>query len=120
MSRQTELSTECGSTPRRHSCAVGTMSQRNERGEGFRRSSLRRSSFTDNLDSLTRSMSATLSLVHRRSSFSNSLDFGDFQLKLDKNIVQAAICRQYQDQTITVRFKMKYLGINTVLLTDMM
>ena len=102
MSRQAQPLTESASTARRHSCAVTNWSQGHKKEEGLRRSSLRRNSLADNLDSLTRSMSAKLSLVHRRSSFSSSLDLGDFQLTVDKNIVQAALCRRYQDQTIKV------------------
>ena len=102
MSSQTQLSTECDPIPRRHSIAVGIRSWSQGQPKD---DSLRRSSFTDSLNSLTRSMSAGLSLVQRRTSRSSSFDFGDSQLLVDKNLVQAALCRRYQDQTIKVGCK---------------
>ena len=87
---------------RRHSCAVGNWLQGQTEDEGLkRRSSLRRPSLAD-LDSLTRSMSAKLSFVQRRSSFSSSLELGDVQLTVDKKVVQEALCRHYHDSSVKV------------------
>ena len=62
----------------------------------------RRSSISS---SLTRSISAGLSLVQRRSSRSSSLDFGDCDLQIDKNLMERALVRHFDDPSIKVRIR---------------
>ena len=85
---------------RRHSSAVGNGDNEiSQKDESFGRPNTRRNSLADNLGSITRSMSATLSLLQRRTS---SLDFGELPHPVDKNMIQGAVCRHYQDHTIKV------------------
>ena len=81
-------------TPRRHSIAIAMQNLRLTPGRP-RSGSSRRSS-------ITRSISAGLSLVQRRASRSSSLDFGDCDLQMDKSLVEGALARHFDDKSIKV------------------
>ena len=63
----------------------------------------RRSSISSSVSSLARSMSARLSLVQRRSGRSRSLDFRNCDLQIDKNLMERALIRHFDDPSIKVR-----------------
>ena len=76
---------------RRHSVAIAMQNLRITPG--------RRSSISS---SLTRSISAGLSLVQRRASRSTSLDFEDCDLQIDKSLMERALVKHFDDSSIKV------------------
>ena len=80
---------------RRHSLAAGSGAIANLPDE-------RRGSFQEDLQSITKSMSAGLNLMQRRLSRDN-FHFVDSGHCLDKATVLAALVRHYGDHTIRVR-----------------
>ena len=87
-----------GSTPAT-TPAPQTMQSPGLTPEGQRSGSSRWSSLSSRLSDLTRSMTAGLSLVQRRSSRSSSLDC---DLRIDKRLVERALVRHWQDTNIQV------------------